>query len=93
MNYKCPHCNEPTISWWRKVNSGALFPAKCTNCNGLSIIERKSSLVWIVMLSIVTSIFILPILELGLAVFIVCILGFSFTGLHLMAKYCPLVAI
>lgn len=93
MSHMCPHCNEPTISEWQKLNSGPLFPAKCKNCNGLSAIERESSLLWLVVLTTMPFLFILPILELGILIPMICYLTITLVGLRLMAKHCALVAI
>ncbi len=34
--YACPHCQEKSISAWRKLLSGPFFPARCAHCDGLS---------------------------------------------------------
>jgi len=30
--YKCPHCNKPGISVWRKLWIGSAIPATCKQC-------------------------------------------------------------
>lgn len=35
----CPHCQQPTITSWRKVNASDIFPARCSACGGFSYIS------------------------------------------------------
>ncbi len=35
----CPHCQQPTITSWRKVNASDIFPVKCSSCGGYSHIS------------------------------------------------------
>ena len=30
--FKCPHCNEPAVSWLRKMFLGPALPATCRSC-------------------------------------------------------------
>ena len=93
MNHKCPHCNAPAISKWQKLNSGPLFPAKCKNCNGLSEIQWKYSLLWVVVLTTVAGLFSSLFADSGILIPVICYLVITLAGLYLMAKHCPLVAI
>lgn len=34
--HACPHCQQPTITSWRKVNASDIFPARCSACVGFS---------------------------------------------------------
>ena len=93
VTHNCPHCNEPTISKWQKLNSGPLFPAKCKKCNGLSAIERKSSLLWLAVFTTVPILFILPIFEFGILIPAICYLTVILAGLNLIANHSALIAI
>ena len=31
-NFKCPNCQQPTISFWRRQIIGPTAPAVCSNC-------------------------------------------------------------
>jgi hypothetical protein len=33
MKFKCPHCQQPTISFWRRQIIGPTAPAECPNCH------------------------------------------------------------
>lgn len=35
----CPHCQQPTITSWRKVNASDVFPVRCSACVGFSYIS------------------------------------------------------
>jgi uncharacterized protein YecT (DUF1311 family) len=36
----CPHCQQATISGWRKLGASDIAPAKCGNCTGLSYVSN-----------------------------------------------------
>ena len=47
--YKCPNCNNTTITWWKKLNATSVFPAKCKQCKGLSYVSAwKHSVVYLI---------------------------------------------
>ena len=37
--YNCPHCQQTTITNWRKVNASDVFPVRCSACAGYSHIS------------------------------------------------------
>ena len=37
--YVCPHCEKPTISFWRKIHATDVFPLQCPNCSEWSHIS------------------------------------------------------
>lgn len=37
--YNCPHCQQPTITAWRKANASDFFPVRCSACAGFSYIS------------------------------------------------------
>lgn len=37
--HACPHCQQPTITSWRKVNASDIFPARCSACGCFSYIS------------------------------------------------------
>ena len=39
----CPHCNNPTISWWRKQFLGPARRIRCPECSAKISVARKSS--------------------------------------------------
>jgi hypothetical protein len=42
MKTPCPHCNQPTISGWRKINATSIRPAECQNCGEKSYVSGWS---------------------------------------------------
>ena len=39
---ECPHCNKPTISWWRKQFLGPARSISCPECDAKLSVARKS---------------------------------------------------
>ena len=42
MKTPCPHCNQPTISGWRKINATSIRPAQCLSCGEKSYVSGWS---------------------------------------------------
>ena len=51
--YRCPHCNEPTISRMDKFLMGSARTKQCSNCNGDWSISWMSML-WILVFITIT---------------------------------------
>lgn len=41
--FDCPHCNKPTISWWRKQFLGPIRGTRCRECDAEISVSWKSS--------------------------------------------------
>ncbi len=93
MSHECPHCQDCTIGNFDKVVSTKDAPVTCSNCGGKSYIERTSAIVWIALITTFAGLFLWPVLEFGIVILLVCIVAYFLVGLHLMAKFVPLIVL
>jgi len=85
--YKCPNCNEPTISFWTKQFLGPARSIRCRNCEAKISVGWKTSLISVPLLFL----HFLVILVVGLEVWSRYGIPAAFAGIVLVSvPFCVL---